>query len=392
MAGQAKSKCKKQHTMIANQEEGLAYATKLWHEDQEKPEKDRRSLRAICCEATEEMKRREKGHVIISRATLTRRLEGGRSCQQANEENRGWLTSEEEESVVEFCVNLAARGFPLDHRRLKFHVDEILQARLAPGPSHAPQQPSYLGNDDPFIVLSTLGTSQRSPGENTTDWEIRRLGWHPAARDAVESLASTSASFLVDGTPLTSAHRLPQFMPSPITPTRHKCTNPLLNEEPANEKEHAYQVALHESYARKLAAQEEKRKKKKKGQLNGDGLPRLLTGDEFYNRVVAHQKACEEWRKAEKERKERNAVRRQAYCDAMHIWKEESDLAKQQRRWVAWEKPKLGKLEPVAPKPGSQEGEAGEVELEGENREVTEDEQSDRNDDGMGSNGESGEE
>ncbi|KIK90544.1 hypothetical protein PAXRUDRAFT_44254, partial [Paxillus rubicundulus Ve08.2h10] len=179
--------------------------------------------------------------------------------------------------------------------------------------------------------------------------------------DAVESLASMSASFLVDGTPLTSSHHLPQFMPSPVTPTRHKHMHSLLNEEPANEKECTYQAALHESYAREfmsksalvgmqstavlqsmfcdrlsgqLAAQEEKRKKKKKGQLNGDGLLRLLTGDEFYNRVVAHQEACEElkmaqedcckqkeeqsailteWRKAEKEQKKRNAMCRQAY-------------------------------------------------------------------------------
>ncbi|KIK74388.1 hypothetical protein PAXRUDRAFT_175856, partial [Paxillus rubicundulus Ve08.2h10] len=122
--------------------------------------------------------------------------------------------------------------------------------------------------------------------------------WNPAARDAVKSQVSTSASFLIDETPLTLAHCLPQFVPSLITPTWHKCMNPLLNEKPANEKEHAYQVALHEPYTHefglkstligmqsvfcdwlsgKLAAQEEKWKKKKKGQLNGDGLLRLLT-------------------------------------------------------------------------------------------------------------------
>ncbi|KIK75073.1 hypothetical protein PAXRUDRAFT_835815, partial [Paxillus rubicundulus Ve08.2h10] len=121
MAGRAKSKCKKQRTTVANQEEGLAYATKLWYEDQEKPEKDWRSLQAICCEAAEEMKRQGKGRVTVSWATLTRRLEGGRSCQQVNEENHGWLTSEEEETVVEYCISLATRGFPLDYRRLKFH-------------------------------------------------------------------------------------------------------------------------------------------------------------------------------------------------------------------------------------------------------------------------------
>ncbi|KIK77921.1 hypothetical protein PAXRUDRAFT_80254, partial [Paxillus rubicundulus Ve08.2h10] len=97
-----------------------------------------------------------------------------------------------------------------------------------------------------------------------------------------------------------------------------------------------------------------------------------------------------EWRKAEKEQKKRNAMCRQAYYDAMQLWKDGSNLAKEQRRRVAWGKPKLGKLEPQAPKPGTEQGKSGEV--EGGNGEVTEDEQSDGNDDGMGTYGESGEE
>ncbi|KIK80086.1 hypothetical protein PAXRUDRAFT_44772, partial [Paxillus rubicundulus Ve08.2h10] len=95
-----------------------------------KPEKERRSLRVLCCEAEEEMERQKK-KVSISHVTLKRRLEGGRSCQQANEENYGWLTVEEEESVVEYCLELAARGFPLTHKSLKHHVDSLLHARLA---------------------------------------------------------------------------------------------------------------------------------------------------------------------------------------------------------------------------------------------------------------------
>ena len=36
---------------------------------------------------------------------------------------------------------------------------------------------------------------------------------------------------------------------------------------------------------KELAKNEEQQKKKKKSQLNGDGLPKLLTGDEFYDRI-----------------------------------------------------------------------------------------------------------
>lgn len=39
------------------------------------------------------------------------------------------------------------------------------------------------------------------------------------------------------------------------------------------------------------------------------------------------------------------------------MWKEENELAKQEERWIGWAKPKLGKLEPAAPKPGAEQGE-----------------------------------
>ncbi|KAI6101470.1 hypothetical protein EDD16DRAFT_1495501, partial [Pisolithus croceorrhizus] len=43
-----------------------------------------------------------------------------------------------------------------------------------------------------------------------------------------------------------------------------------------------------------LTAQEEKQKeqKKRKGKLVGNGLPRLLTGDEFYSQVVEFKKSA----------------------------------------------------------------------------------------------------
>ncbi|KAJ6578301.1 hypothetical protein B0H19DRAFT_890873, partial [Mycena capillaripes] len=43
-----------------------------------------------------------------------------------------------------------------------------------------------------------------------------------------------------------------------------------------------------------LAAQEENKKSKMKGRLVGDGMPRLLTSNDFVRRVVAFQKAAEE--------------------------------------------------------------------------------------------------
>ena len=151
-------------------------------------------------------------------------------------------------------------------------------------------------------------------------------------------------------------------------------------DEPSNEKEAAYQKALRESQARdiqskaamvgmqltivlqglfcerlssQLAGQEDKQKKRKKGQLNGDGLPRLLTEDNFYNRVAEHERTStieeaarearkkrrnqqaglmDPWKQAEKERLERNNSRRIAFREETALWTEECTRAMDEQR------------------------------------------------------------
>ncbi|KIK74540.1 hypothetical protein PAXRUDRAFT_64606, partial [Paxillus rubicundulus Ve08.2h10] len=106
----------------------------------------------------------------------------------------------------------------------------------------------------------------------------------------------------------------------PLTLTR-KQKHDLLEVEPETERERAFQKALDEAYANvlyykstlmgiqsnvvlqsmycdklsgQLTAQEERKSKKTKGgHLVSDGLPRLLTGNEFFKKVVDHQKAAE---------------------------------------------------------------------------------------------------
>ena len=178
--------------------------------------------------------------------------------------------------------------------------------------------------------IATVTTLDITPGVAS-----QPIAWRMAAGEAAEALASTSTLFLVRETPLTSANRLPQFIPSPLTPTRRR-KHQLLDVDPKNETERTYQDALHQSYTREdqskaelirvqssvvlqamfcerlssqLAAQEEKQKSthKRKGKLIGDGLPRLLTGDEFHGRVVEHEKVVVEEDKArEEQRKQRD--------------------------------------------------------------------------------------
>ena len=137
-----------------------------------------------------------------------------------------------------------------------------------------------------------------------------------------------------------------------------------------------------------LAAQEEKQKKKRKGQLNGDGLPKLLTGNEFYMRVVEHEKALEQdkvdrenrqkqweeqsqlmasWKEADEAQKERNKVQKEAYHGALHLWEAERDLAKLEKRRPGWKKPMRGELEKVAKKPKKLGVSNGNCENEGDN-------------------------
>ncbi|KAF9220161.1 hypothetical protein BS17DRAFT_715631, partial [Gyrodon lividus] len=82
----------------------------------------------ICREVQEEWRAQKK--IIVSHDTIIRRLQDGRSCQQANSENYAWLTPKEEENIVAYPLDLTAWGFPLTHKTLKLHVDTLLRAQL----------------------------------------------------------------------------------------------------------------------------------------------------------------------------------------------------------------------------------------------------------------------
>ncbi|KAI9567284.1 hypothetical protein HD554DRAFT_2039605 [Boletus coccyginus] len=164
----------------------------------------------------------------------------------------------------------------------------------------------------------------------------------------------------------------------------HKmCTkHELLDQEPENDIEKTYQDELHRSYYQEdclktavismqaagilngiyynwlhsqLAVQVEKEQnvKKRNGKLMGDGLPKYLTGDEFYQQVVDHEKATEEeelakeecwkknsecseartaWKDVEKGRLEQNRAQWQEYKAEVMAWEAECDLAKQEHQ------------------------------------------------------------
>ncbi|KAI0039391.1 hypothetical protein FA95DRAFT_1550697 [Auriscalpium vulgare] len=211
-------------------------------------------------------------------------------------------------------------------------------------------------------------------------------------------LASTSASFLVSRSPINSASELPTFTLPPAVPLAPD--DDLLCIEPETENERRLLERLHEQTARakqdqkersderaiivlqaeycasvrnQLASQEEKASKGKgKARLVGDGLPRLLTGDVFFERVVQHEadakagklekdkmqsarnayaEALEKWKHTEDQRKAQNKATTAAWREAVVVWEKERDLAKTEGRRAAWKKPIRGKLMAAVPKP-----------------------------------------
>jgi hypothetical protein len=99
-------------------------AIKIHEELSGKPQ----SLAKICQQAEQECLLQTKKVVKLSTSTLSRHINGGRSIRDAHEQ-RKWLSKEETDAVVDYAINCANRGFPLSHKRIREHVNEIARAR-----------------------------------------------------------------------------------------------------------------------------------------------------------------------------------------------------------------------------------------------------------------------
>lgn len=120
-----------------------------------------------------------------------------------------------------------------------------------------------------------------------------------------------------------------------------------------------------------LAAQEEKSKRRNKRKIAGDGLPQLLTGDDFITKVQDHKEeqqrqvaqlqaqkasrevrgeAMKEWKKADREQKMQNEEIKARFKEEMEEWEAECDRAKHKKQKPSWKKPTRQKLTPPIPK------------------------------------------
>ncbi|PPQ86722.1 hypothetical protein CVT24_012473, partial [Panaeolus cyanescens] len=97
------------------------------------PVNSRRGLRTVCNNVSTAYFEKTGTWVNLSHATLARWDEGGQTREDAAAE-RAWLSPAEEEVVVDFVLDMASRGFPLSHRRVKDHVDSICEVKYS-GPN-----------------------------------------------------------------------------------------------------------------------------------------------------------------------------------------------------------------------------------------------------------------
>ena len=130
MVGRAKSQATKLRLSHTAHDNLMARAVAAYTLELAKPYgKLRKGARKICKDF-ERLYLQETGDPIkLSFSTLTRLANGGKTQVQSNSE-RSWLSPEETNVVLEYIIETGDRGFPLSHRRLKEHVDEICRARL----------------------------------------------------------------------------------------------------------------------------------------------------------------------------------------------------------------------------------------------------------------------
>ncbi|KAJ7177099.1 hypothetical protein C8R46DRAFT_1078161 [Mycena filopes] len=221
-------------------------------------------------------------------------------------------------------------------------------------------------------------------------------------RAAVDGLSTTSSGYLTTSSPLRSTDAPPALQPFIISPMRRESRYSTLLDRPvASAREQELVDALREAEQRdearkrllidtqaksiltglhtrrvseQLQAQEDKKKRKGGKRKMGDGRPKLLTGDEFFDlcqedaekkeregeekearkeQRAAHAEKLAQWQANNKQIRARNETKKAQYKADTEEWLEEKELAKAEKRKPEWLKPALKDygVEKLLPRP-----------------------------------------
>lgn len=282
-----------------------------------------------------------------------------------------------------------------------FSREMVTPEMMAPSKETAREGSLPLVPETPVCIVAKLIREAAKPVEEETSAGSQNsmLTTATSIETALTELENTTTCFLVTSSPIESSSQLPMLPVAQISPIKARHPD-LVNVPPATEREEHLQQALREAEIREanlkgriqglqaavvlqdvyvgrvknqLAAKEKKKKKKGKGgKLVGDGLPKLLTGDEFFQQVEEHlqgqadaeakkidqkqrkeayKRAMEAWTIGEEGRKARIDKKREEWQAAVAEWEEQRVLAKSEGRKFGEKRPTLGLLEKAATKP-----------------------------------------
>lgn len=127
MVGRALSDTKKRQ-LAREAKDGLhARAVEAYRNELAKPAGvKRRSAQTVAKDFTSLFKRETGRHVTLDHSYLCRNAPNTMRTQSEFNAAKSWLTAEETEVVINYAIECGDRGFPLSHRCLREHVNEIL--------------------------------------------------------------------------------------------------------------------------------------------------------------------------------------------------------------------------------------------------------------------------
>ncbi len=86
----------------------------MYHEEQEKGAGEKKKgLRGVCLEMEELCWKENRTRIHLDKQTLSKRIKGGKSQARSNAE-RSKLTTEEEETLIDYALKRAHRGLSLE--------------------------------------------------------------------------------------------------------------------------------------------------------------------------------------------------------------------------------------------------------------------------------------
>src|ERR1700676_175085 len=131
MVGCPKSNTKKLQAAPTIKDGLYVRAVALYQHEQQREENGRKkmSLRKVCEEIQHQCWVESKKEVKLDYSTV-RRLANGGTPKSISNASRGWLLAGEVDVIIGYAIEVASRGFPLSHARLREHVNEICDARL----------------------------------------------------------------------------------------------------------------------------------------------------------------------------------------------------------------------------------------------------------------------